>query len=83
VTETADERHEGGRGDCIPGAATVIAELHVLILRNANMLLVCDQPAERSPAGPCAFPIGIPQKLQYLVPPEERPHVVVLAGLPL
>jgi hypothetical protein len=37
-TETADGRREGGHGNCIPGAATVIAKLHVLILRNANML---------------------------------------------
>jgi hypothetical protein len=38
VAETTDVRRDGGHGDRISGAATVIAKLQVLILPNANMV---------------------------------------------
>jgi hypothetical protein len=38
VAETTDVRRDGGHGDRISGAATIIPKLRVLILPNANML---------------------------------------------
>jgi hypothetical protein len=35
--ETTDGRRDGGHGDCIPGAASVMAKLQMLILPNRNM----------------------------------------------
>jgi hypothetical protein len=38
AAETTDGRRDGGHGDRVPGAVTVIAKLQVLILPNANTL---------------------------------------------